>query len=166
MVRRVGAWVLLCTCLWMGCQPPTGPAVHHGQSTDAQLGFRPDRLIITPLTHITGPAEKAGSRVVRVYVRLVDGFGCDIKAPGVFRFELYQVVPRSAEPKGARLAIWPDMDLKDPSENQRHWHEILRMYVFDLNLSIDVEGAYVLEGTFIRSDGRRITGQYILGLSR
>lgn len=166
MVRRIGAFCLLCACLWLGCQPPIGPAVNQVQATNGQPGFGPERLIITPLTHITGSADKAGYRVVRVYARLVDGFDCDVKAPGVFRFELYQVVPRSAEPRGARLAIWPDMDLNDPSENHRYWHEILRMYVFDLNLSMEIEGAYVLEGTFIRSDGRRITGQYILGLSR
>jgi len=156
-------WVL--PWLVLGCQ-----AIEGGRPNQAGLagpqGFGPERVIITPLTELAGPVDKAGIRQIRVFVKVVDGFGCDMKAPGVFRFELYQMLPRSAEQRGSRLAIWPDIDLTDPARNHQYWHQILRMYIFSLDLAVGTEGPYVLECTLMCPDGRRLSGQYLLAWSR
>jgi hypothetical protein len=125
----------------------------------------PARIVITPLTELTGPIDKAGNRQVRVYLQVLDEFGSEMKFPGVFRFELYQMIRRSGEPRGARLAVWPDFDLNDPAVNHRYWQEMLRMYCFTLDLALASEGPFVLECTLLCPDGRRLSSQYVLGIS-
>ena len=39
------------------------------------------------------------------YVSLMDVFGSQIKGPAVFRFELYEKVVRSSEPKGNKCSL-------------------------------------------------------------
>ena len=75
------------------------------------------------------PPEKNNEHAVS----LLDPFDCQIKSPGVFRFELYEYVQRSAEPKGQRVIIWPDIDLTECSENNNHWRDFLRAYEFNLD---------------------------------
>jgi len=99
---------------------------------------------------------------LNAYVGLLDAFGCQIKAPGVLRFELYQYVPRSAEPKGQRLAIWPDIDLTHPATNNRYWLDFLRAYEFKLDAPAGLNETYVLEATCMCPDGRRLTATFPL----
>ena len=84
-----------------------------------------------------------------------------MKAPGTLRFELYEHVQRSAEPKGQRIAIWTDIDLTDATENNRYWQDFLRAYEFTLRTDASRNKTYVLEATFLRPSGR-LTTEWLL----
>ena len=85
---------------------------------------------------------------------------------GIWRFELCEYVPRSAEPKGTRLYIWPDIDLADAKVNYGLWQDYLRCYKFDLNLDIDlaVDKTYILQAVCFTTQGTRITDSVELKL--
>ena len=97
----------LASCLASGCGP--SPAAQRPSLPVSPvlptLGFAPARIAITPWTEIKGPAQGDGKSQIRVFVKLIDAFDSDVKAPGTFRFELYEKVPRSMEPRGRRLML-------------------------------------------------------------
>ena len=99
---------------------------------------------------------------MKVYVSLMDSFGDYVKSQAVFRFELYQHVARSAEPKGARLVIWPDIDLTEAGQNQRYWKDFLRCYEFELELGPVYPQSYILQVTCICPGQVRLTAEYSL----
>ncbi|MHC4323279.1 MAG: hypothetical protein ACYSUX_03285, partial [Planctomycetota bacterium] len=72
--------------------------------------FAPVKIDIMPLTEFVGLGDSQQSQI-NIYVSLIDTFGSQVKSPGMFRFELYEYKQRSAEPKGKRAVIWPDVDL-------------------------------------------------------
>ena len=114
-------------------------------------------ISILPLTKIeTGDK---GPAVIRAYVSLLDGFGSQIKTPAVFRFELYEKISRSPEPKGKRVVIWPDFDLCGPGDNNRHWQDFLRAYKFDLDFKPQKNQNYVLQVTCLCPSGKRLTAE-------
>ncbi|MGD8787536.1 MAG: hypothetical protein PVJ60_08950, partial [Phycisphaerales bacterium] len=82
------------------------PVLHNDSSIDidevAGLSvysrYAPAKIDIMPLTEfIIGGDNRQDN--VNIYVSLVDSFGSQIKSPCVFRFELYERVQRSSEPK-------------------------------------------------------------------
>ncbi len=117
-------------------------------------GFLPVEINILPLTKIE--ARGKGSAVIRAYVSLLDRFGSQIKGPGQFRFELYEKISRSQEPKGKRVIIWPDFDLSGPGDNNRHWEDFLRTYKFDLDFKYQKSQRYVLQVTYLCPSGKRL----------
>jgi hypothetical protein len=125
-------------------------------------GFAPAKICILPLTELPGSTGSSQAVVLDAYISLLDAFGAQIKAPGVLRFELYQYVPRSAEAKGLRLAIWPDVDLTHPAVNNRYWRDFLRAYEFKLDAPAGLNETYVLEATCMCPDGRRLTAEFPL----
>ncbi len=125
-------------------------------------GFAPAKICILPLTELPGSTGSSQAVALTAYVGLMDAFGCQIKAPGVVRFELYRYVPRSAEPKGQRLAIWPDIDLTHPATNNKYWRDFLRAYEFKLDAPAGLNEIYVLEATCMCPDGRRLTATFPL----
>jgi len=120
-------------------------------------GFAPARIGILPLTELSRSGGSSQAAVLTIYLDLLDAFGSHIKAPGVLRFELYEYVPRSAEPKGQRIAVWPDIDVTNPAENNRYWQDFLRAYEFTLDAPAGLDKTYVLEATCICPDGRRLS---------
>jgi len=131
--------------------PPQGPP----------SGFGPAAIIILPLTELSQPTGDQGQQL-HVYVSLADAYGSQMKAPGVFRLELYDYVQRSAEPKGPRIAIWPDIDLTNPAENQKSWRDFLRAYEFTVPVHVSPEKTYVLEVTCLIPTGRRLSAEWLL----
>jgi hypothetical protein len=125
----------------------------------ASNGFAPTQVEILPLTELVDGEQ--GTRL-NAYVSLLDAFGEKVKAPGTFRFELYEYVQRSAEPKGPRLAIWPDIDLTDPAENQEYWRDFLRAYEFTFASQASRSQTYILEVTCRYPDGRRLSTEWEL----
>ncbi|MBP8911848.1 MAG: hypothetical protein KBI32_10135 [Phycisphaerae bacterium] len=123
-------------------------------------GFGPAKITILPLSEITGAGGVGQDARLNVYVALVDAFGSPIKAPCSLRFELYEYVPRSAQSKGQRLMIWPDIDLTRPADNHRFWRDFLRAYEFTLDLRVERDKTYILEATYMGSDGRRLSGEW------
>ena len=121
-------------------------------------GFAPARVDILPLTELAASSNGVQNGTLHVYVALVDAFASPVKAPGVLRFELYEYVQRSAQPKGQRITIWPDIDLTSPVQNNTYWRDFLRAYEFELDARVGRDRAYVLEATYLSPDGRRLSG--------
>lgn len=122
--------------------------------------FVPEKIKLNQLT------EFAQGWQITAYIDVLDQFGSRIKAAGIWRFELYGYVPRSAEPKGTRLYIWPDIDLTDAKTNFGYWQDYLRCYKFDLNLDIDLAGdkTYILQAVCFTAQGTRIADSVELKL--
>lgn len=172
-MRTVGAILrifLLCLLLaGAGCElgPGSGevaPVVDEDSDVSIYTHYTPVKVDIMPLTELVGAGNGrigAGARI-KVYVSLLDRSGCQIKMPAVFRFELYEKVQRSAEPKGNRVVIWPDVDLTGPGENNKHWRDFLRAYEFDLDFEAEGKRAYVLQVTCLCPDGKRISNEFAL----
>lgn len=124
-------------------------------------GFAPVEIVILPLTELVQPAAGRGQEL-SVYVSLADAYGCQMKGPGTFRIELYDYVQRSAAPKGQRIAIWPDVDLTSPAENQKYWRDFLRAYEFVVPAQVSPDKTYVLEVTCLIPAGRRLSAEWLL----
>lgn len=140
----------------VGCDS-TASLLREGFKKDAaKMQYHPAVIEILPLTalKIDSDEETIG---LKVYVSLGDSFGSQIKSAGLFRFELYEYLLRSAEPKGKRLFIWGDIDLTDAKINNDHWRDVLRSYEFSLDADVSGggRGKYVLQVTFIADDGSR-----------
>ncbi len=145
-------------------QPRTAQVVEPAPAAPAApaSGFGPAAITVLPLTELSQPTDDRGQQL-NVYVSLADAYGSQMKAPGVFRIELYDYVQRSAEPKGQRIAIWPDMDLTSPAENQKYWRDFLRAYEFVVPVQISPEKKmYVLEVTCLIPAGRRLSAEWLL----
>jgi hypothetical protein len=170
------SWLVLAVCVvpFSGCGKPQAQVPPLARPSAAQAGgdietpapvvadsFAPVRINILPLTEFSGVSE-GGLNTLTVYVALLDAFGSPLKSPGTLRFELYEYVPRSAASKGQRTAIWPDVDLTGPVENNQRWRDFLRAYEFELDVRADRSKTYVLEATCLCPDGKRLTGEYRL----
>lgn len=117
---------------------------------------------ILPLTEIIHTDDAQEQPILRVYVSLLDSFGSQIKAPVVFRFELYEYVQRSSEPKGRRIAIWPDIDLTKPVENNKYWRDFLRAYEFSLPLEVEGDKSCIIQATCLCPNGKRLSVEFNL----
>ena len=127
--------------------------------------FAPAKINIMPLTEFIRIGDTQQPNI-NLYVSLLDSFGSQIKSPIVFRFELYQRVLRSAEPKGRRVVIWPDIDLTEPVANNEYWQDFLRAYEFDLPFEPDASQSYILQVTCLCPNGRRISAEFALKLTK
>jgi len=140
--------------------------------------FAPAKISIMPLTEFISSNDARQANPVRsksstsnganinLYVSLMDSFGSQIKSPCVFRFELYQKVQRSAEPKGKRVIIWPDVDLTDPVANDEYWRDFLRAYEFNLPFESAANQSYILQVTCLCPTGRRLSDEFALKLTK
>ena len=127
--------------------------------------FAPEKISIMPLTEFINPGGTRQANM-NLYVSLLDSFGSQIKSPCVFRFELYQRVQRSAEPKGKRVIMWPDIDLTDPVENDEYWRDFLRAYEFNLPFESAANQSYILQVTCLCPTGRRLSDEFALKLTK
>ena len=127
--------------------------------------FAPEKISIMPLTEFINPGGTRQANM-NLYVSLLDSFGSQIKSPCVFRFELYQRVQRSSEPKGRRVIIWPDIDLTDPVENDEYWRDFLRAYEFNLPFESATNQSYILQVTSLCPTGRRLSDEFVLNPMR
>jgi hypothetical protein len=129
------------------------------QTADTYLcdSFGPAKIQILPLTEMTGTDK---GQKINVFVSLLDAFSCSQKWPAVFRFELYEQVPRSAEPVGRRIRLWPDIDLTAPEKNNRYWQDFLRAYKFNLDIDLGDKQNYILQITCILANEKRLTAQF------
>ena len=147
------AFIFAISILICGCgQPAMGPG-------NANCGFVADDVDIIGLTSVEQSSEKPNTSTISVYAALLDAFDSSFKFPATFRFELYQFVPRSSQPKGKRIIIWDDYDLNYAAANNRYWNDFLRAYHFELDLKSDLleKGTYVLQVTCLTAESRRLT---------
>ena len=124
--------------------------------------FAPAKVDILPLTDFVDPGDELKPSTINVFVSLLDFFGSAKKSPGVFRFELYEYVPRSSGHMGGRIILWPDYDLTDPTVNNSRWRDFLRAYEFDLDFEPTAAQSYVLQVTCMSPHGRRLSTEVIL----
>jgi hypothetical protein len=153
--------------VWAGCQSLLkNPDITTKTDNDFNklsiyARYAPTKINIMPLTEFvrTGIGRQAK---INLYVSLLDSFGSQIKSPCVFRFELYQRVQRSAEPKGKREIIWPDIDLSDPDENNQYWRDFLRAYEFNLPFEPATNQGYILQVTCMCPSEKRLSAEFAL----
>jgi hypothetical protein len=92
-------------------------------------------------------------------LQLVDADGQSTRALGKFRIELYEAERRAGDPRGRRLAWW-NVDVQSRADNLRYFDPLIRGYKLQLSMdSVPAAGPatrYVLEATFIRTDGVRV----------
>ena len=158
--------IFICVLFFMiiacGCEEQQQSRQSDFPAIEMQKGclFVPDKIRFNQLT------EFAQGGQITAYVDMLDQFNLRIKAAGIWRFELYEYVLRSAEPRGARLYLWPDIDLTDAKVNYGYWQDYLRCYKFDLNLDIDLAGdkTYILQVVCFTAQGRRINDSIELKL--
>ena len=154
--------------LYTGC---SGPPKESGQmnlpimQSDAAL-YAPARIDILPITTINPTTSSAGCYTIDVYVCLIDSFDSQIKSPATFRFELFQHVQRSTEPKGKRILIWPDINLTEPVMNSKCWQDFLRAYMFSLPLEKPAFETTILQVTCISPSGKRLTADFPIRLGK
>ena len=155
-------FLLLILLPLLGCDSPLQSS-NSGRSLgklSAYAGYTPTKTDIMPLTEFVIDKNTDSYSTIRAYVCLLDSSGSQVKSPAVFRFELYEYVERSARTKGKRLAIWPDIDLTAPVENNRYWRDFLRAYQFNLPFEPQNGRTYILEVTCSSVGGRRLSNNF------
>jgi hypothetical protein len=139
-----------------GHQPQLANIKDANQGVSIMEDFAPFKVEIMPLTEITISAD-GREGILKAYVSLIDSFDCQQKWPAVLRLELYKRVFRSADQKGERVNIWPDIDLTDAAKNNNHWKDFLRSYQFTLNFVPAEKPDYVLLVTCLLQDRKGAT---------
>lgn len=161
----ISFFVLLLVCA--GCEQ--GQVIEEGSiRTDADFskpvfysGFAPMKIDIMPLTNFFYDYGQEQT-VLNVYLNLKDQFDSQVKAPGTFRFELYKFLPRSSQPKGKRVIIWPDIDLTGAIENNSYWRDFLRAYQFNLPFEPASNQRYILLVTYMYPNGKRLSVEFYI----
>ena len=163
--------VIFCLCLYLvgaGCDMKmvdTKEQINSDSNLDAlsvYTDYAPVKIEIVPLTEIIYADNAEEESKIIVYVSLLDSFGSQVKMPGVFRFELYERVARSAEPKGRRIVFWPDTDLSGAAENNKFWRDFLRAYEFIFTFTSQSNQCYILQATYLSPNGKRLSAEFSL----
>lgn len=141
-----------------GCRTADFPSPHvgQGQAKPAKVGgcgFEAARVAISPLTQAV---KISGGYRIDLYPEIEDNYNCRIKAPGVFRVELFEKRKLSSDPRGERIYYWEDIDLTDPEVNNNLWQDTLRSYLLNLAIPDSYINAseYILEVSFNSQDSR------------
>ncbi len=152
-------WICCLLCFVVGCEPAQ---VATEPKPSANAIFAPVKVKILPLTKFIDAGGTEEKTAIKSYVSLIDSFGSQIKAPGVFRFELYEYSQRSSESKGKRVTIWPDIDLTNPAKNNDYWRDFLRAYEFNLPFEPAGDQSYILQTNCLCPNGKRLSGEFNL----
>ena len=150
-----------------GCQQPRAlnenPATtdNNADALSLYARYAPVKIDIMPLTEFRSLGDTERPKL-NLYVSLLDQFGSQIKSPGMFRFELYEYMQRSAESKGKRAIIWPDVDLTDPVKNNDSWRDFLQAYVFSLPCEQSISQDYILQVMYLCPNGKRLSSEFTL----
>ena len=155
---------VLATAFYAGCSNTVSTSSSESAKTDPAIYARygPERIDVLPITSIVVTPASTHDYTINAYVGLLDAFGTQIKAPASFRFELFEQVQRSAEPKGKRLALWPDINLTDPVVNNNHWQDFLRAYLFSLPVQQPITGTCILQVTCFCPSGKRLSAEFLI----
>jgi len=159
--------LLLLALITFGCEPQ-GQSVNKTskigtifKSQNSCDAYAPDSIDIMPLTSFVFSENEEPTKI-NIFVSLIDSYGSQVKAPGIFRFELFERVLRTGKPKGRRLALWRDIDLTSPQDNNAYWRDFLRAYEFNVDYEPDADKHYILQVTCMCLDGKRLVGEFVL----
>jgi len=146
-----------------GCEPAAlAPSNNCSNLLAIYAPYAPVKIDIMPLTEVVFANGAQGASQLKVYVSLVDSFDCQRKTPGMFRLELYEYVQRSADPKGRRVVVWPDIDLTDAAKNNEYWRDFFRAYEFNLDFTAQRKQSYILQVTCFCPNGKRLSNDFLL----
>jgi hypothetical protein len=167
IVLVLQTFVIVYVSLCAGCGPAPAqkdqlPEIEQGFDIAIYTDYAPVKVEILPLTEFVSLDNPDTSPQINVYVALYDSFGCQEKSSAVFRFELYERVQRSAEPRGKRIAIWPDFDLTQAEKNNTYWRDFLRAYEINLDFQPETDHNYILQVTCLCPMDKRISAEYSL----
>ncbi len=154
--------------LLAGCEDALVLSDDEGGVSASECAYGVNEIHVVGLTTLKSHQQGEAGSQLQVCLDLVDSFGSRIKAPGKFRFELYEFVSRSAQPMGKRLFISSDIDLFDAQDNDEYWHDYLRSYIFDLKIGFRVVAGteYILQVTCLTGDGKRVTDTFQIKAQR
>ena len=160
--------IVLVWLLSSGCEPGRPGPYSAASGEDILCGYTAEGVRVIGLTEMARDPQGASDVMLKVYLELVDSAGSSIKSPCKFQFELYQFVPRTAQPKGKRLSFWSGLDLIEPGENNIYWQDYLRAYRFDLQVDFkpSTSVTYVLEVTCHTGAGKRLSYTHQLKYSQ
>ena len=170
-VKILQSLLLTTVLLSSGCRTPARNIDISEQTSNnldilsLYMRYAPVKTNIMPLTEFISNGDTQLAHI-DLYISLIDSFDTQIKSPGVFRFELYEYVPRSAEPKGGRVKKWDDYDLSDTITNNQYWRDFLRAYEFDLPFDAPFNQNYILRVTFLCPGGKRLLNEFVLRPTR
>jgi hypothetical protein len=156
---------VLALAFYTGCSttpPGAGSSPSLFRDSTPCTRFGPARIDVLPITSITPASASDSDSTITAYVCLIDAFDSQIKAPAVFRFELFQQIQRSSDPKGKRLIVWPDIDLTDPAVNNNLWQDFFRAYLFSLPLQKSSPENCILHITCFCPSGKRLNADFIV----
>lgn len=107
------------------------------------------RIRISALTDMKATDGAESPARINAFVELLDADEMPRQAACSLRFELYEYQPHSANPRGKRLLIWPDVRLPDVASGEQHWKQSLQAYEFFLPMGFmpSPDQQYVLEAT-------------------
>jgi len=148
---------ILLTCVLMltilGCEESRKAANLPSGTFQKSCIFTPSKISLNQLTEFSQKWQ------ITAYIDILDQFNSRMKTAGIWRFELYAKVPRSADPMGDRVWVWPDFELTLAEINNNYWQDYLRCYKFELNLNAEAESgkSYILQAICFTADGRRLT---------
>ena len=156
---------VLALAFYAGCSSPSPdgkPSLLPFLDSNPCSRFGPARIDVLPITSIAPASTADRDATINTYVCLIDAFDSQIKTPAIFRFELFQRLQRSSNPRGKRLIVWPDIDLTDPAANNNFWQDFLRAYLFSLPLQKSSADNCILHVTVICPSGKRLTADFIV----
>jgi len=162
MARLINLLFLLLLLIAGGCGPSLELFSHESNALSVYDSYSSAMIQILPLTGLEVSGQQQQSAKIRLYISLLDVFDSQIKGPCLFRFELYEHIQRSGEPKGERLAVWPDFDLTDTQKNNRYWRDFLRAYEFELEFEQLANKDYILQATCFCPNGKRLLAEQLL----
>lgn len=114
---------------------------------------------IAPISFIQ-PATKTQPAQVMAYITPQTRPERDI----LYRFELYHYLPRSANPRGKRVAIWPDFNLGKPEPENPLWDPQTGSYRVCLPVPAPLsENVYLIELTEVMEN--RIGRSYLMRIA-
>lgn len=122
-----------------------------GQLFQSPAQSPPDGVRLLALTAFE--ADSSGQdAALRVYIQPIASDG-----EKRYRFELYELRPYSANPRGRRLELWPEIEPGPPASTNPRWRPHLGAYEVLLPISTLPEAGkrLVLEVTALMDDGTR-----------
>lgn len=146
-------WMTVVGLFLTGCEDP---AAQNKTIPQPMQDFTIRKVRISALSDFVLSRDNSGQNQIKTCVELLDAYNSPLKKPCIFRFELYDYKPMSANPRGKRLVIWPDIDLTDPAKNNEYWKDYIRAYEFYLPLGFvpQPDHSYLLEATCLTVDQR------------
>ena len=175
IARTVVVFVMLFVFLVQGCHPAaknitTDKAAEQGTKTAGDTaeyqishsGFEPVKSEILPVTRFIRSLQNQPGSYIQCYVSLLDVYETQIKAPAVFRFELYRYIKHASNHKGGRVKLWRDFNLTESQANNKYWHNFFRAYKFSLPFEPEPGRNYLLQVSCLYGNKKRLSAYFVI----